>query len=197
MREWSELFILSLISFMVMALSCQNVLAMNIGPSMDFSEHVPVNKDALASSLSSINVGEEDDGKTITVNIGETLVANFLEYEYVWNMRPNQDVRIIDNIFMESYPVQHKISMEVLRSTQIYFDKVDKKDNRVLKTIVISLAVENDVKGTKPGNIIDSYHDIGSIFSIPAFSVPSVYRETFSMPSFMEKSIFGIFSFPL
>jgi inhibitor of cysteine peptidase len=90
--------------------------------------------------------GIQDDGKTVTVQKGETFSVRFIEYGNgdTWKVRQNPDIKIKSDVVMESYPMQHVITIEALKSTTIYFDRASAPNNGK-KTMVLKIVVDTSI----------------------------------------------------
>jgi hypothetical protein len=117
---------------------------------------------------SQVSLGVDDDGKTLYVNKGDEIRFKFVEYgaEDSWKMRSNPNVKVVSDLVMESYPMQHALTVIMLAPTDIYFDRASAPGGGKTKLVYHITFYGNSIltPGTNNGGYVPD----------PTFDVPPV-----------------------
>ena len=84
----------------------------------------------------SITLDEGDDGRTILVPRGETIIVRLRESVpgERWHFEGGKQFRLLDEVIRESYPAQHAFRVKALGSGDLVFRKTADRSGVVLDT---------------------------------------------------------------
>lgn len=90
------------------------------GSNSTISFPLPGSPDTPVSSGSSeyepaanILITEKDAGKTIEINKGRAVTVELLEKDSTWHLIKSDNIELIDEVLLESYPAKHRFTIRV------------------------------------------------------------------------------------